>query len=126
MKHIKLFENLLSSDFDPNDKSRSKKPKFNIEDHIIAKNDISYKKKLKFFLTNVVGKIIEIDFRGYKGEITWYTIEYFNVPEIEGIIDCDIIDWENNFMLDEDEIRLATKDEIEHQSIKNYSDKYNL
>jgi len=88
---------------------------FKVGDYIIGHNP-RYTGKIRVFLENNVGKIINIK-NGF------YHIKYEVVPQFA--TEYTVIDGKL-FALFNDEIRRATPEEIENQKVKNAIGKYNL
>jgi len=111
MKYIKSYENLSE---------------LNIGDYVIANNVYGFKKDLREFLENNVGKI-----KDYND--SYYDIIYKNVPiniknsmKYVSAFSTAPNESDGIFPLILSEMRLATKEEIDDYLLKNVVNNYNL
>jgi len=107
MKYIKTFERV----------SR----KFKVGDYVVAEN-MPYKPEIRDFLNNNVGEVVRL--KDFNNKIMFYTnffVKYKNVNK-----EIEIWFPDNIKEFDRDALRLATKEEIENQKIKNTANKFNI
>jgi len=133
MKYIKNYNESILTGLTDDDISGSKfikyEPKdnkFKIGDYVIAQDLEFVNTMCSNYLTDNVGRISYLE--GQNGK-NWYDVEYINVSldlkyDIMSILQND--DVYDTYSFKEKELRFATKDEIERQSIKNDETKYNL
>lgn len=123
MKYLKKFEsiNTTAKKFQPGDMVK-----------ITASED--YVKNIQDFLNNNVGEIYNIEQNKYGEDYFFYNIRYNNVPKelfyytrYMGTFPMgDLKSQGEIFTAVDNDIRLATPEEIEHHKIKINADKYNL
>ena len=106
MNHIKIYEKFFHN--------------FEIGNYVIANNSDIYIVEFENFITNNVGKIVDITLRGLRVKYN----NFFITNNISVFFDKDIYTVRNQSEIDV--LRLATKEEIETQKLKNQAAKYNL